>query len=286
MKKITLALILLLAALSAFFWLKPSSKEQKTEKVELIKKENSPRGTKKRFKEFKEEQEKEIKEAHTDSTVKKERKDTKRKRTNKKKEKPEERMKEMMGQIINATYGDFFKEMNLPEETKKALQNQLTENQMDLQILMTQLLDPSVTDEEIVKDQEAKREEQDRKMDAILSASEQQALENYQKEIPVKTAKKMLPALFNFDWENISEEKKTAFAKKYIEINSRGVDPALAQAQNKAFVTERNIKAVRKTLQKKQEDVKNPGAAIQAGQKNNQEALEFGQKNLGLKLKK
>ncbi len=285
MKKIALALVLTGSLVLSFFWFKNKNTVTEEDAVLSEEKISSHDQAKRDFEELQTNQENtpeiaEKKEPKAKSSLRATNENSKNKNTQ------EESLKKMMGEIISATYGDFLKERNLSQETQKALEEHLTDNQMMLQTLMTQLLDPKVTDEEIVKDQEEKRRAQQEKIDAILNPNEQQALKDYQAELPVKTAQKILPAIFNFDWETMSEETKNKVAKTYLEINSRGMDPVFTQAQNQAFITAENVKSARKTLVEKSEQIRNQGEAMKVEETNKQEFLSVIKKELGVEEKK
>lgn len=286
MKKVFLTLALGGSLILGFLWFK--NKDTVTVEDTLISEEktSSANQSKRDFEELQAKEEnitvekKEKKERDTKNPLRSNNKNVKNKNTQ------EKALKKMMGEVISATYGDFFKERSLSQETQTLLQEHLTDNQMMLQTLMTQLLNPKITDEEIVKDQEEKRMAQQERINEILNPKEQQALKDYQTELPVKTAQKILPALFNFDWETMSEETKNKVAKTYLEINSRGMDPVFKQAQNHAFITAENVTSARKTLIEKSEQVRNPGEAMKIEEKNKQEFLNFLKKEFGLEEKK
>ncbi len=285
MKKIALALALTGSLVLSFFWFK--NRNTVTEEGTVLSEEKFSNNdqNKRDFEELQTNEENraeitEKKETNTKSPLRSKNENSKNK------DSQAEAIKKMMGEIISATYGDFLKERNLSQETQKDLKEHLTDNQIMLQTLMTQLLDPKITDEEIVKDQEEKRRVQQGKIDAILNPNEQQALKDYQAELPVKTAQKILPAIFNFDWETMSEETKNKVAKTYLEINSRGMDPVFTQAQNQAFITAENVSSARKTLVEKSEQVRNPGEAMKVEEANKQEFLSVIKKELGVEEKK
>ena len=278
MKKTALAIALTGSLILGFFWFKNKDTVTVEDTVLSEEKISSNDQDKRDFEELQTNEENkpaiaEKKETNTKSPLRSKNENSKNKNSQ------EEAIKKMMGEIISATYGDFFKERNLSQETQKALKEHLTDNQIMLQTLMTQLLDPKITDEEIVKDQEEKRRFQQEKIDAILNPKD------YQAELPIKTAQKILPALFNFDWETMSEETKNKVAKTYLEINSRGMDPVFTQAQNQAFITAENVTSARKTLIEKSEQVRNPGEAMKIEEANKQEFLSM-IKKLGVEEKK
>ena len=157
-------------------------------------------------------------------------------------------VRKMMGSVIESAYGDFFKEMNFSKEKSQKVSNLLLDNQMILQRLLQDLGSESVSDETILEQERNNAEKQQKAMDKVLSADEQESLKNYQLELPVKTTKKMMKSFFKPSDGELTSEEESAIAKIWMEeqTKSTNVPKTLLQAQNKpGWVNQDNLKSVR-----------------------------------------
>lgn len=197
----------------------------------------------------------------------------------------DKRIKDTMTKVIDTTYADFFKEMDLSPERKEEVASLLLENQMILQKLLQNLSEGILSDEEMVQDQQEKKEAQEVAMNNLLNSREQASLKEYQEKLPVKTGKKMLSSFFDIKDNKNGEAGKDALTKMWLEESAKatGVPKDLRKAQNSpGWFTHENAKEIRKYLAEQQnpENLK----AIQGKQEKAKKAFLKRAKALGYKI--
>lgn len=173
-------------------------------------------------------------------------------------EKISSQMKGMLSNILDQTYADFFNDLSLTPEKKKEVSDYLVENQLILQETIMDLMNDDLSDEEILAKQELYAKAQKQAVNNILDPDEQEKLETYQKELPVRTGKKFITNIFDFGGKNTNEEEKEAITKIYLRVSAEqnGVPTSLSQQARNApgWLTKENMPTTREYMNKQ----KNP----------------------------
>lgn len=129
------------------------------------------------------------------------------------KQKIEAESRKMMTKILDETYADLYKDLNLSPERQAKLSGLLMDNQMELQKMLMNMMNPNVTDEEILSRHDELAIEQQGSLNEVLDSSEQQKLDAYQKELPNKTGAKMASAMFEGDGAPLTKEDQMNMGK-------------------------------------------------------------------------
>ena len=177
------------------------------------------------------------------------------------KKKIQSQSKKFISKILEQTYAPFFKEIGLSPERQVELSNFLQKNQESLQKVLLDLMGGKLTDEEIANSQQALREQQDTKLNNILNSGEQERLENFHKNLPVETTKKIMTALYiNKDGSNLTEENQKIVAKAFINNSHRitGMPKSGRVPSGKTPINSENIDEWREFTNRTQENMRNP----------------------------